>query len=86
MHHHYGARTPLSLALSRDRGRTWSKVADIAHQEGYNFTNLGCDFIDDRRAVVTYCVYGPDRTADNRATGWENPEVFDLHAAILDLG
>jgi sialidase-1 len=85
MHHHYGVRTPLSLALSRDRGATWDKVADIAHLPGYNFTNVGCDFTDDHRAVVTYCVYGPDRKSGHGTTGWENPEVFDLHAAILDV-
>ena len=83
-HHHYGVRTPLSLALSRDRGQTWQKIADLAHQEGYNFTNLGCDFVDDRRAVITFCAYGPNRTSDDGRAGWLNPEVFDLHAVLLD--
>ena len=84
-HHHYGVRTPLSLALSRDRGQTWHKIANLAHAEGYNFTNLGCDFVDDRLAVVTYCVYGPDRTSDDQVAGWQNPEVFHLHAVLLDV-
>jgi sialidase-1 len=84
-HHHYGLRTPLSLALSTDRGRAWRKIADLARQEGYNFTNLSCDFIDGRRAVITYCVWGPDRISDDGSVSWHNPEVFDLHTLFLDV-
>ena len=82
-HHHFGLRTPLSVALSSDRGHTWTKLGNLAHKEGYNFTNLGCDFISDDIAIVTYCVYGPNRTCDNGRSGWENPEVFALHSAAL---
>ena len=42
-HHHFGLRTPLSIAFSRDRGRSCQKLADLASPEEYNFTNICCD-------------------------------------------
>jgi len=83
-HHHYGLRTPLSIALSRDHGRTWRKIGDLASQHEYNFTNIGCDWLNDEKAIITYCVYGPNNTCDNGRSGWGNPDFFDLHAAIID--
>lgn len=82
-HHHYGLRTPLSVAFSGDKGHTWTKLGDLAHAEDFNFTNLGCDFVSDDLAIVTYCVYGPNHMCDNGRSGWENPEVFDLHSVAL---
>ena len=83
-HHHFGLRTPLSIALSTDRGRGWQKLADLASQPGFNFTNIGCDWLSDEKSIITYCVYGPNNTCDNGQSGWENPDFFDLHAAIID--
>ena len=82
-HHHYGLRTPLSLALSADRGTIWRKVADLGHHPDYNFTNLGCDWVDGQRAVVTYAVYGPNALREGRRNGWANPPAFDQHAVVL---
>ncbi len=78
-HHHYGLRTPLSLALSKDRGQTWRKISDLAHREKFSFTNLGCDFVTDNQAVITYCAYGPEKPH----SGWANPDVFDLHSVVI---
>lgn len=82
-HHHYGLRTPLSLAVSKDQGQSWSKIADLAHDEEFNFTNLGCDFIDEQHAIVTYCAYGPNTTVQGKERGWLNPEYFDLHSLLI---
>ena len=82
-HHHFGLRTPLGVAFSGDKGHTWVKLGNLAHQDDFNFTNLGCDFISDDVTIVTYCVYGPNRTCDNGRSGWANPEIFDLHSVAL---
>ena len=83
IHHHYGVRTPLSLALSRDRGHSWLRLADLAHHETFNFTNLGCDFVDDTTALITYCVHGPNQETHAGWSGWSNPEMFDLHTVRM---
>ena len=83
-HHHYGLRTPLSIALSKDRGESWTKVADLAHRDKFSFTNLGCDFVTDDQVVVTYAAYGPERVTERSRYDWHNPDVFDLHAVVVD--
>lgn len=51
--HHFGRRTPLSAAVSKDGGASWSKIGNIA--EGpYEFTNLNCMFTRSGKAIVTY--------------------------------
>ena len=82
-HHHYGVRTPLTLGLSADRGMTWKRICNLAHADGYNFTNLGCDFVDEGQAVVTYCCYGPNE-GFSRRDGREVWPMFDLHTVIID--
>jgi len=55
-HHHYGERTPLSVAASRDGGKTWRKVGDIAggeHEFGASGPNSIC-FTSDGRLIFAY--------------------------------
>ena len=84
-HHHYGIRRPLSLALSRDRGESWTKLADIATDTGLNFTNLSCDFVTPSQAVIGFMVHGPDRPSESQGPwGWRDPEYMDLHTAVIN--
>ncbi len=53
-HHHFGPRTPLSVAVSDDRGHTWRRLADIETQPRNEYTNLSCTFLRDGRAALTY--------------------------------
>jgi sialidase-1 len=53
-HHHHGDRTPLSAALSNDHGRTWHRLGDIRAEPGAEFTNLGCVFMPNGDAVLSY--------------------------------
>ncbi|MNI32807.1 BNR/Asp-box repeat protein [compost metagenome] len=51
--HHFGRRTPLSAAVSKDGGESWNRIGNLA--EGpYEFTNLNCMFTKSGKAIVTY--------------------------------
>ena len=83
-HHHYSVRTPLGLALSTDRGGSWTRLGKIAHRQEFNLFDIGFDFIDPETAIVTYGFYGPNDYGNNPSNDeWHNPEVMDLHAVRL---
>ena len=72
-HHHFGDRSPLSAAISRDGGESWKRLGNIA--EGpKEFTNLGCTFLSSGNAIVTFMVDDPPFS---RAR-------IDLDAALID--
>ncbi|MCC6125639.1 MAG: exo-alpha-sialidase [Pirellulales bacterium] len=73
-HHHYGERTPLTAAVSADAGKTWRVAGDIAADPRAEYTNLGCTFTSQGRAIVTYMTARP---------AW-NHGGASLEAAILD--
>lgn len=50
---HSGRRTPLSLAISGDEGRTWSKVMDLETDSSRTFSYPSLIFVRDR-AVLSY--------------------------------
>jgi len=58
-HHHFGERSPLTMAISTDRGATWKGIRDLIHDEQYEFTNIGCTFLSDGWAAVTYWACSP---------------------------
>ena len=51
---HRGRRSPLSLALSADCGRTWRRAGTLADAYGWEFSNPAALFTRDGRAVITY--------------------------------
>ena len=76
---HYGKRSPLTAAVSRDQGRTWAPVRDIEDDPGRAFSNPGCRFTGDGKAIVNYwtCRYTPD---------WSMQDIIDLRVAVMDTG
>ncbi len=74
---HYGKRSPLSAAISRDEGRSWTHVRDIETDPNRAFSNPGCRFTRDGKAVVNYwtCAY---------STEWVMQASIDLRVAIID--
>ena len=72
-HHHYGERTPLSVATSRDGGRSWRKTGDIETEKGVGYFNLNCTFTSSGRAIVTYAVAKP---------AWQN-RAISLKCAVI---
>jgi len=76
-HHHFGPRTPLSVAVSDDRGHTWRRLADIESEPRHEYTNLSCTFLRDGRAALTY-MSGPELPNGNF-----NRTRLDLKCAFL---
>ena len=74
---HYGKRSPLTAAISRDEGRTWEHVRDIEDDPGRAFSNPGCRFARNGKAYINYwtCEYLPN---------WCMQDVIDLRVAIID--
>jgi sialidase-1 len=64
---HFGKRTPLSAAISRDGGQTWSKPRHLETDPGAAFSNPGVCFTSDGHAVVNYwtCKYQPSGLMSN---------------------
>lgn len=74
---HFGKRSPLTAAVSRDNGRTWQPPRNIETDPKRAFSNPGCRFTRDGRAIVNYwtCEYLPD---------WRMQDIIDLRVAIID--
>lgn len=74
---HFGKRSPLTAAVSKDHGKSWKVVGNIETDSKRAFSNPGCRFTRDGKAVVNYwtCEYLPD---------WRMQDVIDLRVAIVD--
>ena len=74
---HYGKRSPLTAAVSRDEGRTWQHVRDIEDDPTRAFSNPGCRFTRSGKAIINYwtCEYLPD---------WRMQDVIDLRVAVVN--
>lgn len=53
---HCGDRTRLSAAISRDAGRSWTRIGDIETDRSQRYYNVNCTFLMSGSAMVTYCV------------------------------
>lgn len=51
--HHFGARRPLTAAISRDEGETWSHFHNIVSDPAYEYAYPSITFMDDR-VLLTY--------------------------------
>ncbi|MBL8820082.1 MAG: exo-alpha-sialidase [Planctomyces sp.] len=76
---HFGKRSPLSSALSSDHGKTWTRIRNIETDSARAFSNPGCRFTRDGRAILNYwtCEYLPD---------WSMQDVIDLRVSVLKKG
>jgi Tol biopolymer transport system component len=74
---HYGKRSPLTCAISKDDGKTWQSVRDIETDPNRAFSNPSCRFTRDGKAIVNYwtCEYLPD---------WRMQDVIDLRVAVIN--
>lgn len=76
---HYGKRTPLSIAVSKDDGKTWSAPKHLESDPKSAFTNPGCCFTSRNTLLVSYwtCPY----TAKNYMANYP----IDLKLAIVPI-
>ena len=74
---HFGKRSPLTSAISKDHGKSWQSLRDIETDPSRAFSNPGCRFTRDGKAIVNYwtCEYLPD---------WRMQDVIDLRVAVID--
>ena len=74
---HFGKRSPLTAAVSRDNGKTWQHLRDIETDPKRAFSNPGCRFLQDGTAILNYwtCEYLPN---------WAMQDVIDIRVAIID--
>jgi sialidase-1 len=74
---HFGKRSPLTAAISKDHGETWQHLRNIETDSSLAFSNPGCRFTRDGKAIVNYwtCEYLSD---------WRMQDVIDLRVAIVD--
>jgi sialidase-1 len=76
---HFGKRTPLSAAVSKDGGKTWGEPRHLETDPGWAFSNPGCCFTSKGRVVINYwaCKYQPSGLMANYP--------IHLKAALVDL-
>jgi len=76
---HFGKRSPLTAAVSRDEGRSWEHLRDIEDDPTRAFSNPGVRFTRNGTAIVNYwtCEYLPD---------WCMQDIIDLRVAVIEPG
>ncbi|MGG1515919.1 sialidase family protein [Paenibacillus oryzisoli] len=81
--HHFGRRTPLSAAISKDGGESWRRLGNIA--EGPNeYTNLNCMFTKSGKAIITYMQVEDPAFQELEMDPPFKRTGIDLMAAVLD--
>ncbi len=73
---HYGKRSPLSSAISKDHGKTWENIRNVENDPKRAFSNPNCRFTKDGTAIISYwtCEYLPD---------WRMQDIIDLRVAVI---
>jgi len=79
---HYGKRTPLTAAVSRDCGASWSRVRDIETDPTLQITNPSCTFLSTGKAIVTY--FSSPMDEPNPPGRW-GQNLKSLEGAIVDV-
>lgn len=76
---HYGKRSPLTVAVSRDEGLTWTHRRNVEDDPARAYSNPGCLFTGDGKAILHYwtLVYTEKWRMDSGR--------IDLRAAIFDV-
>lgn len=75
---HFGKRTPLSTAVSKDGGKTWSKPRHLETDAGWAFSNPGACFTSKGTLILNYwaCKYQPN--------GYMSNFPIDLKVAVVE--
>jgi len=79
---HYGLRSPLSLAVSKDEGRTWLKSKSVETDPEYEFTNPSAMVTSDGNVLIAY---ETSKYASLVPPGRLGRSCMSLRLAIVDL-
>ena len=79
---HKGRRSPLTCAVSRDGGRTWSSGRDLEDDPAIEFSNISCSHTRDGRAILTYFTSPYD---DPNPPARLGRSALSLKAALVDV-
>ena len=79
---HYGKRTPLTAAISKDEGHSWENFKNIESDPNWEFTNPSCYFTSQDRIIITYVASAMD---DPNPPGRLDRSRMPLKAAIADI-
>lgn len=76
---HFGLRTPLTVAISKDGGKTWINRKNIEGDPDYEYTNIGIAFTSKGMMVLSYMA---SRMTANGSFG---RTAIDLRNAIVPI-
>jgi sialidase-1 len=79
---HYGVRSPLSLSISKDEGRTWRKSKAIETDPQWEFTNPAAIVMREGKLLITY---EASKYASMVHPGSLGRSRMNLKLAIVDL-
>ena len=79
---HKGRRSPLTCAVSRDGGRTWSPGRNLEDDPAIEFSNIACSYTRGGRAIITYFT---SPYADPNPPGRPGRSAMSLKAAMVDV-
>ncbi|MNZ74500.1 BNR/Asp-box repeat protein [compost metagenome] len=82
--HHFGRRTPLSAAVSKNGGESWKKLGDVADGP-HEFTNLNCMFTKSGKAIITYMQVEDPAFLHTEYDPPFKRDGIDLKAAVMDI-
>ena len=76
---HFGLRTPLTVAISRDGGRTWVNRKNVEADPNYEYTNIGIAFPSPAKMVLSYMA------SHTEANGNFGRTALDLRNAVIPI-
>ena len=79
---HSGRRNPLTVAVSKDDGRSWVKLKDLETDPTWEFTNPACHFTSGGKIIITYVASPMDNPNPPGRLGRSR---MSLRAAIGDI-
>ncbi len=79
---HSGKRTPLTCAISRDEGVTWTHIKNIEDDPSFEFSNVACTHLSNERLIISYFT---SRMDDPEPPGRFGRDMMSLKSAITSL-
>ena len=79
---HSGKRTPLTVAISQNEGRSWRNFKNLETDPEWEFTNPSCHFTSQDKVIITYVA---SRMDNPEPPGRLGRSCMPLRAAIADV-